>query len=105
MKPSPETTTTEDSPTPRRGRRLSSVAPAKDVSGCVMHHVRIHETLDNIIREIVRERGITYRDASEEALMDFANKHGRRVVAITKEVEVRSVETIKTFHDADGDSE
>lgn len=105
MKPSPETTTTDDSTTPRRGRRLASVAPAKDVSGCVMHHVRIHETLDNIIRDIVRERGITYRDASEEALMDFANKHGRRVVAITREVEVRSVEKVKTFHDADADND
>lgn len=105
MKPSQETTTTDEGTPTRRGRRLASVAPAKDVSGCVMHHVRIHETLDNIIREIVRERGITYRDASEEAMMDFANKHGRRVVSITREVEVRSVEKVKTFHDADADAD
>ena len=99
------TTTTQDTAPRRRGRRLSETAPSTDPNGCVMHHIRIHETLDNIIRDIVRERGITYRDASEEALMDFANKHGRRVVAITKEIEVRSVEKVKTFHDADSDSE
>jgi hypothetical protein len=93
-------TTTDETKTARRGRRLSHVAPAKDVSGCVMHHVRIHETLDNIIREIVRERGISFRDASEEAMLDYANKHGRRVMSITKEVEVRTIETVKIFEDA-----
>lgn len=96
------TTTTTDTASPRRrGRKLSDTAPSTDANGCVMHHIRIHETLDNIIRDIVREEGVSFRDAAEEAMMDYANKHGRRVVSVTKEIEVRTIEKVKTFHDAD----
>ncbi len=103
MKPDHTTTTTEDTAPARRGRRLASVAPTSDDSGCVMHHVRVHATLDGIIRDIVHARGISFRQASEEALMDYANKHGRRVVSVTKEIEVRSIETVTTFVDADAE--
>lgn len=95
------TTTTEATPRQRRGRKLHDTAQSQDANGCVMHHIRIHASLDNIIREIVREQGVSFRDASEEAMIDYANKHGRRVVSITKEIEVRTIEKVKTFHDAD----
>ncbi len=99
------TTTTDTAPSRRRGRKLSDTAPSTDANGCVMHHIRIHETLDNIVRDIVREQGVSFRDAAEEAMMDYANKHGRRVVSITKEIEVRTIEKVTTFADADADSE
>ncbi len=80
----------------RRGRKLlMDSRPAKDTANCVMHHVRIHETLDAIVRSIVSKRGISFRDASEEALLAWANANGVKVEA--REVAVVRPDTETRF--------
>lgn len=75
----------DSQPTPQRrgrGRRLMTDSqPRTDTANCVMHHVRIHETLDAIVRSIVTKRGISFREASEEALLAWANANGVKVEA------------------------
>lgn len=85
------TTTTEAaSPAPKRkscGRRLNPEGRSSaDANGCVIHHIRIHESLDSIVRAIVSQKKMTFREASESALIMFANAHGYKIDLVTKEV-------------------
>lgn len=87
-----------DNTTPAtRGRKLSKEAPetSRDSAGCVMHHVRLHHTLDAIIRKIVQDHGLSFRDASEQALIAWAGKMGYTITE--KETEVKRVEVVKAF--------
>lgn len=89
----------EEAPTTttKRGRRLRDTAPdtSRDNAGCVMHHVRLHHTLDAIIRKIVQDNGLSFRDASEQALIAWAGKMGHTITE--KETEIKRVEIVKVF--------
>lgn len=88
--PTTTTTTSDSTPAPKRkscGRRLNPDGRSTaDANGCVIHHIRIHESLDAIIRAIVTENKMTFRQASESALIMFANAHGYKIDLVTKEV-------------------
>jgi len=97
MNKPPQTTMSQETTTPktksRRGRKLSSQAGKTDPTGCVMHHVRIHESLDAIVREIIMAKGISFRDASEQSLIAWAKANGVKISTIEVEVSTPKIES------------
>ena len=89
------TQTTKAEGKSRRGRKLSAVPATTDPTGCVMHHIRIHHSLDKILRAIVSKRGISFRDASEEAMVAWANANGVKIEM--QKVEIMKPETETRF--------
>jgi len=94
----PAETATNAMPDPRRrGRKPKMERATTDAVGCVIHHVRIHGSLDNIIRIIAAEKKITLRDALEDGMLLFAAKHGYQISRSERQETVTKTKMVSEY--------